>query len=65
MTKKKHEDTKVSLHPLSFEEAIQALSHSPKRKDSEAVGSDNTKEHAPESGTSKKRTSQRWKSSGG
>ncbi len=51
---KKHQDTKISLHPLSFEEAIKELSKTPKREDSEVEESGNTKEHAPESDSSKK-----------
>jgi hypothetical protein len=29
--KRKHEDTTVSLHPLTFEQAIAALAHTPNR----------------------------------
>lgn len=46
---KKHKDTKISLHPLSFEEAIKKLSQTPKHEDSQAGESDNTKEDALES----------------
>ena len=42
MSKKKHEDTTVWLHPLSFEEAIAALAQAPKRKDSQAEESGET-----------------------
>ncbi len=49
----KHEDTSISLHPLSFEEAIKKLSQTPKRVDSQAEESDNTKEDAPEAETAK------------
>lgn len=48
----------VSLHPLTFEEAIQALAN-PTHADSEAEGSDSTKEAAPESDSSEPRTSLR------
>jgi len=39
MTKKKHkhEDTSISLRPLSFEEAIKELAKAPKQKGSQAV----------------------------
>ncbi len=37
-----HRDTKVPLHPLTFEEAIRELAQTPKREDSEAEESDNT-----------------------
>jgi len=60
---KKHQDTKISLHPLSFEEAIEALAQTPKHEDSEAEESGNTTEHAPESGSSKKRTAPHRESS--
>ena len=40
----------MSLHPLSFEEAIEALANTPKHEDPEAEGSDSTSEDAPESG---------------
>ena len=33
---RKHDDTTVSLHPLTFEEAIRELANSPKHKDSKA-----------------------------
>ena len=62
---RKREETAVSLHPLSFEEAIRELVKPPKRKDSEVGESGNTTEPAPESGTSKKLTARRRKSSGG
>jgi len=39
---KKHEDTSVSLHPLSFSQAIAKAAHAPKRKDSQAEGSGST-----------------------
>ena len=45
----KHEDTSISLQPLSFEEAIKTLAQSPKHEDSPAEASGNTKEPAPES----------------
>jgi type II secretory pathway component PulM len=44
---KKHEDTKVSLHPLSFEEAIKELARTPKHRDLQAEESDNTTKDAP------------------
>ena len=47
--KQAHKDTSISLHPLSFDEAIKALVEAPKHKDSEAERPDNTKEHVPES----------------
>lgn len=50
--KKKHKDTTISLHPLSFGEAIEKLSQTSKSKDSRVEESGNTKEHAPESGPS-------------
>lgn len=56
--KRKHTDTTISLHPLTFEEAIEELSTSPKAEES-----DNTKEHAPESGPSKPRNVPHPKSS--
>jgi hypothetical protein len=55
--KRKHNDTKVSLHPLSFEEAIKELATPFKRKDSQVVASDNTNQGDLEPGPSKKRTS--------
>ncbi len=60
---KKHQDTKISLHPLSFEEAIETLAQSSKHKDSQAEESDNTTEHVPESDSSKKRTAPHQESS--
>ena len=56
MGRKKHEDTSVSLHPLSFEEAIHELVNAPKQKDSQAEASDKTKSDAPESEPSEKQT---------
>ncbi len=47
-----HKDTTVSLHPLSFGEAMTVLSHVSKHGDSQVVESDNTKEAVPESETS-------------
>ena len=52
---KKHQDTSISLHPLSFEEAIEELASPPKRKDSQAERSDNTTEPSPESAPVKKK----------
>ena len=60
MSKKKHDDTRISLHPLSFEGAIEALAHIPKHEDSEVEDSGNTTEYAPESGSSKRRISARF-----
>ncbi len=58
MEKKKHDDTTISLHPLTFEEAIKELT-TPKRKDSQPEQSHNTNQAVPESETSKKRTARR------
>jgi len=41
--KRKHEDSSVSLHPLTFDEAIAKLAQA-KREDSQAEASDSTKE---------------------
>lgn len=49
--KQKHEDTSISLHPLSFEEAIEKLAT---HKDSQAAESGNTKAADHESGPSEK-----------
>ena len=46
---KRHDDTTISLKPLTFDEAIRELAKASKHEDSEAEGSDSTKEHAPES----------------
>ena len=62
MTKGKRKDTSVSLHPLPFEDAIRALV-TPKREDSEAEVSDNTRASAPESETSEPQTAPRQTSS--
>ena len=35
---RQHRDTTVSLHPLSFEQAITALANTPKHEGSEAEG---------------------------
>ena len=45
-------DTRVSLHPLGFADAIKALVRSPKREDSQAEESGKTKSDAPESAES-------------
>ena len=58
-----HHDTSISLHPLTFEGAIAALAHTPKHEDSQAEESDSTKERAPESAPSKRRTAPRRKPS--
>ena len=44
---KNHQDTSISLHPLSFEDAIKALAKSPKREGSQAEESGSTTEAAP------------------
>ena len=64
--RRKHEDTSVSLHPLSFDEAIRKLAKAPKRGGSQAEGSGSTKSPAdrPPART-RRRTAPRWKSSGG
>ncbi len=62
---KKHQDTKISLHPLSVEEAIEVLAQTPKREDSEAEESGNTTGDDPESDSSKKRTAPHRESSDG
>jgi len=50
MTKQaKHENTSISLHPLSFEEAIGSLTKTPKHGDSPVEASCSTKEDGPES----------------
>jgi hypothetical protein len=38
--KRKHEDTTVSLAPLTFEQAIDMLTRAPKRADSPAAASE-------------------------
>lgn len=64
MRKRKNQDTRLSLHPMGFEDAVRALVQDElKRGDSEAEGSRKTKSRAPESETSKRRTSQRRPSS--
>ena len=60
---KQHQDTTISLHPLSFEEAIKELVSPPKREDSQAEASYNTKASAPVSAPSKRRTARRRKPS--
>lgn len=63
---KEHRDAKVSLQPLSFDEAMKALSAvPPKHKGSEAEESGSTKSDAPESAPSKRRSAPRRKPSGG
>ena len=59
-----NKDTTVSLHPLSFGEAIRALVNAPKRRGSEAGGSGSTREAAPSSETSGERSGRRRISSG-
>ena len=41
--RKKHQDTKISLHPLTFDEAITKLIQTPKPDDSQDEKADNTK----------------------
>jgi len=62
---RQHEDTSVSLHPLSFEEAIAKLAKAPKNKSSQAEESGSTTERAPESAPSRKRTAPRRKPAAG
>ena len=62
--KKKHEDTTISLQPLTFEEAIKELAKTPKRGDPQAGETGNTNEVAPESGTSKPQSVPHRESSG-
>lgn len=54
LTSKKHQDTNISLNPISFEEAITELARTPKYKESEVKESGNTTEQASESGAPKK-----------
>ena len=62
--KKNKADTTISLHPLSFQEAIRELAHVSKHGDSQAEGSCNTNEDAPESETLAKKTVPHLESSG-
>jgi len=62
--KRKHQDSSVSLHPLTFDEAIAKLAQA-KREDSQVEASDSTNEADRESAPSKKRTARRRKSSAG
>ena len=39
---KRHSDTTISLHPLSFDEAITKIVQTPKPDDSQAEKADNT-----------------------
>jgi hypothetical protein len=57
--KQEHEDTRISLAPLTFEQAVAALVGGPMRKGSPAEESCSTTEAAPESAPSKPRTSRR------
>ena len=45
---KKHKDTTISLHPLSFDEAITQLVQTPKQNDSQTEKADNTNKADPE-----------------
>lgn len=60
--KQKHDDTSISLHPLTFEQAIRVLAQ-PRRTDSQAEGSDKTKSPDPETDASKRKTVRRRKPS--
>ena len=60
--REEHTDTAISLHPLSFEEAIEALAHT-KRADSEDEASDSTTVGAPESDTSEQQAARHQTSS--
>lgn len=62
---KKHEDTTISLHPLSFEEAIKELATPTRHEDSQTEVSGNTKEVAPAPGKPKRRTARHRKLSSG
>ena len=55
---KKHQDTKISLHPLTFDEAITKLVQTPKPDDSQDEKAGNTKEADLEPETSDSQTSQ-------
>ena len=63
--KRKHGDTRVSLAPLSSEQAIATIAQAPRREDSQAEESGRTKGRAHVSAPPKKRTAPRRKSSGG
>ena len=63
MPRREQHNTSVSLHPLSFDEAIEALAKAPKRAESEAEARDSSRASAPESETSEPRTSPRQTSS--
>jgi len=60
--KRNHGDTRISLHPLTFDEAMAKLAQA-KREDSPAAESGNTKEDGRESAPSRKRTARRRKPS--
>ena len=63
---RKHTDTRISLHPMGFEDAVRALvQDEPTHEGSQAEGSDKTKSPGPGSETSKKQTVQRQKPSSG
>lgn len=55
----------LTLHPLTFEEAIAALAQAPKHKDSGPKQSGNTRARAPDSAPSKKRASPHCRASAG
>ena len=64
MPKRKDRDTRLSLHPMEFEDAVRALVQDDStHEDSQAEGSGKTKSPDPESETSKPRTSRRRPSS--
>ncbi len=66
MRKRKNQDTRLSLHPMGFEDAVRALVQDElKRGDSEAEGSRKTKAPDPEPETAKRRTARRRLSSDG
>lgn len=59
----KHEDTSISLHGMTFDEALAMLVSVPKRADSEAEASGKTTLPAPESGQAEPQTDPRRESS--
>lgn len=61
--RRRKEDTSVSLHPLSLEEAVRGLANVARHEDSEAEGCDSTTEVALSSEPAKPRTSQHRSSS--
>ena len=63
--KKKHDDTSISLRPLSFEEAIRTLANTPKQTDSEKEASGSTTTDAPPPDRKAGRTAPRRQSDAG